>query len=220
MSALPHQKNKLNGFFTPMRAGFICSLVLHLAVAVCFIDFFHQSVVEENGMNEVMLSLATIQNPSNEDSHKPEFKHKRHHKPKPRPHHKANPMQEHIQQEESAQSAKAAQANEQSEGDVVETLTYREGEHNELYSQIHRAISKRQKYPPMMSKRRIEDEVVVEFIIYTDGRVTNIRVVRPSRHDDFNRYSIKTIKDASKYFPRVTKNIRVEIPLEYNLKRL
>lgn len=203
-----------------MRAGFFCSLALHLAVIVYFIDFSHKSVVEENGINEIMLSLATIQNPSNEDSTKPQFRPKKHHKPKPRPHHATTPMEQHTPQEESAQSAKAAQANEQNEGDVIETLTYREGERNELYSQIHRAISKKQKYPPMMSKRRIEDEVLVEFVIYTDGRVTNIRVVRPSRHDDFNRYSIKAIKDASKHFPRVTKNIRVEIPLEYNLKRL
>lgn len=220
MSVLPRQKNNAECFFTPMRVGFLCSLILHIAVALCFVDFVRQSVVEENGMNEVMLSLATIQNPSNEDSHEPKPKPRRHHKPKPRPHHTANPIQEHIQQEESSQSTRAAQANQQNEGDVIETLTYHEGEHNELYSQIRREINKKQKHPPMMVKRRLEDEVLVEFVIYTDGKVTNIRVVRPSKHDDFNRYAIKAIKDASKHFPRVTKNLRLEIPLEYKLKRL
>lgn len=207
-----------NRFLTPMRVGFVVSLLVHLAVLCFFMDKFHSVDIKEEGINMMTLSLSTIQNPSPNEA-KPTPK-----KPKKKIHKKTKPKQvmpspipEEIVQEEIVESTLAKQAQQENQADMIETLSYRDGQNNELYQQIQRAIAKKQKYPRMMLKRKLEDEVLIEFVIYTDGRVTNIRLIQPSKYDDFNRASVRAIQEASKHFPRVEKKLRLEIPLAYNL---
>ncbi len=203
-----------------MKIGFIISFAIHVALLCLLIERFHKVEISEDGVSAITLSLATIQNPSpNEFEPKPTHK-KPHKKPKPKPVERApNPIPEELEEAQIEESMLAAQANQQNEGDVIETLSQKDGEHNELYQQIQSAIQKKQRYPRMMQKRRIEEnEVLVEFVIYTDGRVTNIRVIQPSKFEDFNRASVRAVEEASKYFPHVKKNLRLEIPLAYNLR--
>lgn len=221
MSVLQQPKN--NSFFTPMKIGFIISFAIHAAFLCLLIERFHKIEISEDGVSAITLSLATIQNPSpNESEPKPTPKKpvKKPHKKKPKPIERVpNPIPEELEESQPEESMLAAQANQQNEGDVIETLSQKDGEHNELYQQIQSAIQKKQRYPRMMQKRRIEEnEVLVEFVIYTDGRVTNIRVIQPSKFEDFNRASVRAVEEASKHFPRVEKNLRLEIPLAYNLR--
>lgn len=208
-------------FTTSTRAGFTVSLIFHLALALSFYDFFHNMDVQESGDNITTIALATFQNPSNEDVEVP--------KPKPvvqkQRHHKKEIVKENgklsKKEEEVAPptpSPKAAPDENVAEGDVIQTLSYRDGQEDELFSKIKRAIDRKNKYPPMARKRGLQGEVVVEFIIYKDGRVANIRVTKPCNHDTFNVAALNAIKKAQSDFPALSATTKIELPIVYELK--
>ena len=209
-----------NNLLTPNKVGFLASLLLHMLCAYLLIAKFQPVQVAENGINTITLALATIQTPSVQDTPqpKPTPKPKKIHKkqPKPIPKKAHNPVPQEIV-EQTSESMRAAQADEQNFGDVVQRTAKNDGEYNALYDKIQNAIAQKQEHPFMLRKRGIEGEVTVEFDVFTDGRVDNISVVHPSQYEAFNEASIKAIKDASKNFPKLEHNQGFTMVLRFNL---
>lgn len=210
-----------SGFFTPSRVGFLISFVAHAAFALSFLDIFSNLDLRQDGDNITTIALATFQTPSNDDVETP--------KPKPierkKHHHHREIIKEHgklaKKEEEYIPPAKAPNAKpdeKMDEGEVIQTLSYRTGQEDELFSKIKRAIDKRNKYPHMARKRGMEGEVIVEFIIYKDGRVANIRIVKACPHEPLNTAVVTAIKKARADFPQLKVTTKIEIPIVYELK--
>ncbi len=104
------------------------------------------------------------------------------------------------------------------EGEIIQTLSYRNGDEDETFSQIKRAIDRKNKYPNMARKRGLEGEVIVEFVIYKDGKVANIRIIKPCPHDPFNVAALNAIKKAQGDFPSLSVTTKIELPIVYELK--
>ena len=207
-----------NNLLTPSKIGFLASLLLHMLFVYFIIAKLQPVQVAENGVNTITLALATIQTPSVQDTPKPTPKPSKIHKkqPKPIPKKAHNPVPQEIA-EQTSESMRAAQADEQNFGDVVQRTAKNDGEYNALYDKIQNAIAQKQEHPFMLRKRGIEGEVTVEFDVFTDGRVDNISVVRPSQYEAFNEASVKAIKDASKNFPKLERDQGFTMVLRFNL---
>lgn len=228
LESQPKQNNTYNllsqnsHFFTSNRAGFLISFAVHAGLVLMLFDFFHNIDLQQNGDNITTIALATFQNPSNEenvDTPKPQpviQKKKHHHKEIVKEHGKLAKKEEEITP--PAQTPKAKPSEKIEEGDVIQTLSYRDGSEDELFSKIKRAIDRKNKYPTMARKRGLEGEVVVEFIIYKDGRVANIRLVKACPHDPFNIAAINAIKKAQHDFPILNVTTKIELPIVYELK--
>lgn len=211
--------NANNTFLTSTRAGFIISFLVHFAFAMTFYEFFHNIDLQQDGDNITTIALATFQNPSNDenvDNIKPKpviHKKKHHHKEIFKEYGKLTQKEEFV----SNKAPKASPDEKIEDGDVIKTLSYRDGSEDELFSRIKRAIDRKNKYPPMARKRGLEGEVVVEFIIYKDGRVANIRVIKPCPHDPFNIAAMNAIKKAQNDFPILSTTTKIELPITYEL---
>ncbi|HIV48325.1 TonB family protein [uncultured Helicobacter sp.] len=208
-----------NSLFTPSKIGFFASLLLHMCFVYLIIEKFQPTQVAQNGVHSITLALATIQTPSVQDTQpKPTPKPNKIQKqqPKPIPQKAHNPVPQEVV-EQTSESMRAKEANDQSFGDVVQRTAKNDGEYNEIYDKIQSAITQKQEHPFMLRKRGIEGEVTVEFDVYVDGRVDNISVIRPSQYEAFNEASIKAVRDASKNFPRLQHNQGFTIVLKYNL---
>lgn len=218
-----YQKNKQDAFLTHNKIAFILSFVLHLCLVTAFYKHFHNSDLAQNGDYITTLALATFQTPSNQEVENPQ--------PKPIIHKKKKYHKEFVKEhgkftkkeEESLTSSKTPKAKPDEkieEGDRIQTLSFHAGSEDELFSKIQRAIDRKNKYPPMARKRGLEGEVVVEFIIYKDGKVANIRLVKPCSHDPFNIAAINAIKKAQNDFPRLSETTKIRLPIIYELDRV
>lgn len=214
-----HNNNNINNILTPSKIGFLVSLLLHMCFVYLIVEKFHHTQIAQNGVHSITLALATIQTPSMHEAepkptHKPHKKQKK--QPKPMPQKAHNPAPQEVV-EQTSESMRAKEANEQNFGDVVQRTAKNDGEYNEIYDKIQSAITQKQEHPFMLRKRGIEGEVTVEFDVYTDGRVDNISVIRPSQYEAFNEASVKAVRDASKNFPRLQHNQGFTVVLKYNL---
>lgn len=214
--------NTAKSSFTPTRLGFIISFVLHIGLVVWLFDVFHNVELQQNGDNITTIALATFQTPSTQENVE---------KPKPTPtrQHKKQIHKEIVKkqgrlakQEEMSNpptpAPKAKPDEKAEEGEIIQTLSYRNGDEDETFSQIKRAIDRKNKYPNMARKRGLGGEVIVEFVIYKNGKVANIRIIKPSRHDSFNVAALNAIKKAQWDFPTLSVTTKIELPIVYELK--
>ncbi|MCU1229774.1 MAG: TonB family protein [Acidobacteria bacterium] len=49
-------------------------------------------------------------------------------------------------------------------------------------------------YPPEMKKKRIEDSVIVRYVIGTDGRMKDVQVIDPAKQAVFNEVTVSAIR--------------------------
>lgn len=211
-------KNKSTKSISSSKIGFTISLALHGALLMLFYNHLHHIDFQQDGDTFTTISLATFQTPSNEEQIEPKpvvHKKKKHHEEIFKEYGKL------AQQEETSPSKQPkAQPNEKiEEGEMIQTLSYRNGEEDEVFSKIKRAIDRKNKYPPMARKRELEGEVIVEFIIGKDGKVANIKVTKPCSHNLLNEAAMIAIRKAQSDFPTLSFTAKVEIPIIYELER-
>lgn len=226
MKTLPSQpaQNNTHFFLMPSVIGFALSMIVHLSFAAVFFVRFHNIDVQQHGDHITTISLATFQAPSNqEDVENP--------KPKPivhkkRHHHKEIvkeegklAKQEEVQPTPESKAPKAKPDEKKEEGEIVQTLSYKDGDDDEVFAKIKRAIDRKNKYPSIARKRGLEGEVVVEFVIYRDGRVADVRVSKACPHDPFNVAAVNAVKKAQADFPTLSVTTKIEIPIVYQLEK-
>ncbi len=82
-------------------------------------------------------------------------------------------------------------------------------------AQIRKHIMQNAKYSKRAKRLRIQDVIRVKFTLLSSGVVSNIQIIKGNKH--LHKSAIKAIQKASAYFPKVSKNIDIVIPIEYKL---
>lgn len=80
---------------------------------------------------------------------------------------------------------------------------------------IKKYIQNHVKYSKRARKMNIQGDVLVEFSLSKSGEITNIKAL--SGHRLLRKSTIKAIHKASSYFPKVSKNITIKVPISYKL---
>jgi len=83
-------------------------------------------------------------------------------------------------------------------------------------SKIYKAIQDAKSYPRMAKKLHLQGRVFVTFTLTSAGRVENIKT--SGAHMILEKSAIKTIKKASRFFPKPKQNININFPMEYMLR--
>ncbi len=81
---------------------------------------------------------------------------------------------------------------------------------------ISQLLSDNLYYPRRARKRGITGEVLVNFKILQDGTVNAIKIIS-SKSEILGKAATKTISDLSGKFPKPSKDLTIEIPIEYKL---
>lgn len=97
-----------------------------------------------------------------------------------------------------------------------QTLTYGKTS-DERLKKIKMAIDEAGFYPRKARKMRLSGEVWVEFLWQKNGVLRDLKIKKSSSHDVLDESALRTIKTASKDFPILDKDIRLEVPIVYNL---
>lgn len=82
-------------------------------------------------------------------------------------------------------------------------------------------INKTREYPYHAYKKRIQGRVLCSFIVGTDGRVSDIRVIRGAGDESLNREAIRVIGEMPKWSVGKVGNhavpVRVVLPIAFRL---
>ncbi|BEG57000.1 hypothetical protein NHP21005_06880 [Helicobacter sp. NHP21005] len=146
--------------------------------------------------------------------------------PKPEPKPKEEPKPEPKKEEQAKakdldkkqEPKKTQESNQTSQGAKTSSMAYNQGVSDAFLMKIQMAISSKNRYPRMAMIRGIEGEVLVEFVLNTDGRTTDIKISKSSGSDILNHAALQAVKEASSLFPTPKQVVRIRIPIAYTLK--
>lgn len=71
----------------------------------------------------------------------------------------------------------------------------------DYFDMLRMRIESRKKYPDAARHRQVEGRVEVGFLVATDGGVSDVEVIKTSRHPDLDQAALAAVKDAAP-FPR------------------
>lgn len=102
------------------------------------------------------------------------------------------------------------------------TPAYTEIDQTSIYkTQILSHIKKHQKYPRAAQRRGIKGTVNVDFLLYRDGTLGDIKIIKESNHQILNNAAIESIRAGEPYPPFPSgmqgKTIRIGVPITFNL---
>lgn len=143
--------------------------------------------------------------------------------PKPKPEIKKSakpkdePKKEEVKKQEEPKEEEKKEVEKEQEA-LVKSLPkdYEQAFLDEHLQEIVKQIQKHINYPKRAKSLGIQGEVFVEFEILKQGRVQNIQALKG--HMLLKRSALEAIKEASKYFPKVEKNMTIKVPIVYSLK--
>ncbi|WP_281951278.1 energy transducer TonB [Nitrosophilus kaiyonis] len=98
-------------------------------------------------------------------------------------------------------------------------LNEKKDELEKIVIKIKKAIEENKKYPRIAKRLKKEGIVEVEFILCTDGKIKDLKIIKKAS-SILNKSAIKTIKKASIYFPKPYKNLKIVVPIEYKLTQI
>lgn len=101
----------------------------------------------------------------------------------------------------------------------IGTLAYGKDD-NPFLREIKAAIDKaaRETYPRQAVKMRLSGRVWLEFVWLTNNSLQAVRIVQSSGSQLLDRNVFKIVARASKDFPAYKDDIRIQIPIDYNLR--
>lgn len=70
---------------------------------------------------------------------------------------------------------------------------------NEYFDMLRLKIESNKKYPDTARLRYIEGRVRIFFIIAKDGRISDLKIVKPARHNNLNKAALKAVKDSAPF---------------------
>lgn len=177
--------------------------------AFCYFLLGNRSIITPNTPSEhtISIALSQIQSAPKPSTHK-DYKQLELNKPKQKqtkqqqdslPHSTQNPQQQTTQSPEQI-------ANSHSQDD-------------EYALKIKNIILKEHKYPPNFSAMGLKGMVAVEFSITTSGNIINEHITQSSGLDTLDKHALKTLKKASRNFPKPQNQRIIRTSLNYNIKR-
>lgn len=73
-------------------------------------------------------------------------------------------------------------------------------------------------YPKNAILLKQQGEVVVQFFLSKDGNVSELTIIKSSEYDLLDKTALNIIKSASSSFPKPSRNMRVKIPIKFDIK--
>lgn len=217
---------------SPNFVGFASASLIYLIGGTFLFDFFSTQNIKlkqegnhaislrissiNNGGNEVRFTKEQLQIPPQTKPHpktqKPKKPHKKQ-KKKDKPAHKPIHKQQQIVQQEIPRSNLAQKGEHQ-----AQTLAYNEGVSDEFLSKIRDAISTHNQYPRIARVRKIEGEVIVEFILAQNGIIEELKIIESRAEEVLQKSALKAVQKASRFFPPPPQRVRIRVPIVYHLK--
>lgn len=105
--------------------------------------------------------------------------------------------------------------NQENEIKEIDTINEEKIYLDNYLAQIRNLINQNIKYPNRARKLSVEGVVIAKFKLEKDGTVNNIIILKG--HDFLKNSTIEAIIEASKLFPKASKSIEIQIPIEYKL---
>ncbi|EGB2777573.1 energy transducer TonB [Campylobacter upsaliensis] len=119
------------------------------------------------------------------------------------------------------QSSKIAPSKKTQAKSLNETasLTPKQSEESTL-NKIQEAIQKAQIYPPIAQKKRMIGVVKVEFMWMSDKTLADLKIVQSSGYTLLDKSALESIRKASLNFPSHERNLKITLPISYEIKSL
>ncbi|GMB96824.1 hypothetical protein NHP22001_14130 [Helicobacter sp. NHP22-001] len=156
--------------------------------------------------------------PKPEPTPKPEPKPEPTPKPEPKPEPKKEEQTKAKDLDKKQEPKKPQESNKTSQGAKTSSMAYNQGVSDAFLMKIQMAISSKNRYPRMAMIREIEGEVLVEFVLNTNGSTTDIKISKSSGSDILDHAALQAVKEASSLFPTPKQIVRIRIPIAYTLK--
>lgn len=219
--------------------GYIVSFLITVGVALFFLynplDFEKEKIDGNN--NAISINLATFAPPSKAPI-KDKVVKKQHKKKKKKPQKKVlkaplepvpstieaileeptqedEPIEEEVVTEEESTTPPSTENNSDTN---IKTLRDSDGIDDPYLRAIRNEVEKHNKYPGSAYNRRLSGEVMIKFLIKTNGDVEDVEVLSSSKHDVLNKAALKAVLKAKKFFPKPVETIYIIIPINYALQ--
>lgn len=73
------------------------------------------------------------------------------------------------------------------------------------------------KYPPQSVKKREEGTSIVEFVLSSNGKISNVKIATSSGFELLDNQAIMTVYEASIDYPRPKKETKVKVHVTFKL---
>ncbi|MCL9820120.1 energy transducer TonB [Helicobacter colisuis] len=184
-------------------------------MAISLMHFAQNPAVQKSALQPIQEEIKTPQKPKVME--------------KPKPIQKAKPIKEkNVQNTKSLPQPKpildqathaqppATPSVSNAQTQAPSTLTF--GKVNDPFLlSIKQAIDKNLQYPRKARMLRMAGIVMVEFKLFKNGELGNVKVIQPSKHSLLDRSAIKTILSAGRDFPTPKNDVIIQIPIQYVL---
>ncbi|HEC1576407.1 TPA: energy transducer TonB [Campylobacter upsaliensis] len=118
------------------------------------------------------------------------------------------------------QSSKIAPSKTQAKSlNETASLTPKQSEESTL-NKIQEAIQKAQIYPLIAQKKRMSGVVKVEFMWMSDKTLADLKIIQSSGYTLLDKSVLESIRKASLNFPSYERNLKITLPISYEIKSL
>ena len=87
-------------------------------------------------------------------------------------------------------------------------------------NKIREAIQKAQIYPLIAQKKRMSGVVKVEFMWKSDKTLADLKIIQSSGYTLLDKSALESIRKASLNFPSYERNLKITLPISYEIKSL
>ncbi|HEF3553606.1 TPA: energy transducer TonB [Campylobacter upsaliensis] len=98
-------------------------------------------------------------------------------------------------------------------------LSSKQSEESAL-NKIQEAIQKAQIYPLIAQKKRMSGVVKVEFMWMNDKTLADLKIIQSSGYTLLDKSALESIRKASLNFPSYERNLKITLPISYEIKSL
>ncbi|EAK7235123.1 energy transducer TonB [Campylobacter upsaliensis] len=98
-------------------------------------------------------------------------------------------------------------------------LSSKQSEESAL-NKIQEAIQKAQIYPLIAQKKRMSGVVKVEFMWMSDKTLADLKIIQSSDYTLLDKSALESIRKASLNFPSYERNLKITLPISYEIKSL
>ena len=191
--------------------AFCIALAIYVG-AFCYFLLDNRSIITPNTPSEhtISIALSQIQSASKPSTHK-DYKQLELNKPIQKPKQETTKEQDsltHFTQNPQQQTTQSP-----------EQIANSHSQNDEYALKIKNIILKEHKYPPNFSAMGLKGMVAVEFSITTSGNIINEHITQSSGLDTLDKHALKTLKKASRNFPKPQNERIIRTSLNYNIKR-
>lgn len=132
----------------------------------------------------------------------------------------AKPLNERIENSNLKSNESTKSSNLKSNESVKSSnLSSKQSEEIAL-NKIREAIQKAQIYPLIAQKKRMSGVVKVEFIWKSDKTLADLKIIQSSGYTLLDKSALESIRKASLNFPSYERNLKITLPISYEIKSL